>query len=279
MPSPGLTSTWGAEQWAAYVLDHLSAASVLLASGARRIDVQGKEAHVPRLLDDGTVVWVAEGQDIPSDAPDADTLLLSPKKLANVVSLSNESIGDASVSVLNAVGDAMTRAVGTAVDAKAFSSDAGTATSPPGLLQAGIPGGAGTVTVDGILDAIGVIGAAGGVANAVYLNPVDLTGVRKEVVTGGYSISDPTAPGAEAIGGARLYPTPAMTPSTALVAQADQIVVGLRQDASVSFSPDAGFTSDSTLARVVARVDFQLNDPDGVYHIRVVAGTEAKAKK
>jgi hypothetical protein len=45
-----------------------------------------------------------------------------------------------------------------------------------------------------------------------------------------------------------------------LVAQADQIVVGVRQDASVSFSPDAGFTSDSTLARVVARADWAWND-------------------
>jgi hypothetical protein len=35
----------------------------------------------------------------------------------------------------------------------------------------------------------------------------------------------------------------------------------------VSFSPDAGFTSDSTLARVVARADFAVNDPSGLFRI------------
>ena len=91
-----------AEQWAAYVLEHLAAESVLLRSGATRINTEGRQAHVPRLLDDGTVVWVAEGSEIPSDCPEGDTLLLAPQKVANVCSLSNEAIAISKVSVLNA---------------------------------------------------------------------------------------------------------------------------------------------------------------------------------
>jgi HK97 family phage major capsid protein len=101
----------------------------------------------------------------------------------------------------------------------------------------------------------------------VYSNPADLTAIRQAVVTGGYPISDPTQPGAEAIGGARLYPVPSIAAGSVLVAQADQIVVGVREDASVDFSPDAGFTSDSTLARVVARVDWAWNDTAGAYFV------------
>ena len=267
MTAVGVTATWGVQQWANYVLEHLSTESVLLRSGARRIDIQGTEAHVPRLLDDGTVAWVAEGEEIPSDCPDGDDLVLAPKKVANVCKLSNESIADASVSVLNSVGDAMTRAVAKEIDKKAFSMDAATATAPAGLLTGTLPGTAGTVDIAGILTGIGVIEAAGGRATAVYANPVDLTAIRQAVVTGGYSISDPTAPGVEAIGGARLYAVPSIPAGSALVAQADQIVVGVRQDASVSFSPDAGFTSDSTLARVVARADWAWNDRSGAYNI------------
>ena len=92
-----------------------------------------------------------------------------------------------------------------------------------------------------------------------------MTLIRQAVVAGGYAISDPTAPGAEAIGGARLYPTPAITAGAALIVEAAQIVLGVRQDASVDFSPDAGFTSDSTLARVVARVDWGWGDTAGAY--------------
>ena len=265
--SVGRTPAWGAEQWAAYVLEHLSTESVLLRSGARRIDVVGKSARVPRLLTDGNVAWVLEGDPIPSDAPQGDTLLLSPKKVANLVSLSNESIGDANVSVLNAVGDAMTRAVAKEIDKKAFSTAAATATVPAGLLTGTLPGAAGTVDVATVLAAVGAIEAAGGTANAVYANPTDLTAIRQAVVSGGYAISDPTQPGAEAIGGARLYPVPSITAGSALVAQADQIVVGVRQDASVDFSSDAGFSSDTTLARVVARVDWAWNDVNGAYNI------------
>ena len=35
----GRTPAWGADQWAAYVLEHLSSESVLLRSGARRIPI------------------------------------------------------------------------------------------------------------------------------------------------------------------------------------------------------------------------------------------------
>jgi Phage capsid family len=205
MASVGRTVSWRATEWANYVLQHLSAESVLLRSGARRIDIAGTQARVPRLLDDGTVSWVAEGTEIPSDAPEADSLLLVPKKAANVVSLSNESIADASVSVLNSVGDALTRAIAKEVDARAFSTQARTATAPAGLLAGTLSGAAGNPDIAGILTAIGAIEANGGVANAVCLNPTDRTAIRQAVVAGGYSISDPTAPGAEAIGGARLY--------------------------------------------------------------------------
>src|SRR3954454_24096266 len=116
----GVNATWGAEDWAKFVLDHLSTQSVLLRAGARLIPVRGRVAHIPRVLSDGTATWTAEGGEIDSAAPDGDTLDLGPQKLANVVSLSNESIEDAPVNELDAVGNALTRSVATAIDAKAF---------------------------------------------------------------------------------------------------------------------------------------------------------------
>jgi HK97 family phage major capsid protein len=149
----------------------------------------------------------------------------------------------------------------------ALGAGAATATQPAGLQSYTLPGSAGTPDITTLLAAVGAIGAAGGVANAIFINPADLTALRQAVVSGGYAISDPTSPGAESIGGARLFQTPAITAGAALVVQADQIVMGVRQDASVSFSPDAGFTSDSTLARVVARVDWGWGDVNGAYKL------------
>lgn len=266
--SPGVAATWGAQEWASYVLDHISQESVLLRSGATSIPIDGHAAHIPRLLNDGTPTWTAEGAEINSDAPDADTLDLAPRKIANVVNLSNESIGDASVSVLNQVGDALTRSIATAIDAAAFSTNPATPTTPAGILSLALPGADGTMDLAGLLDGIGAVEAAGGVATAVYLNPADLTALRKEVLTGGFLLgSDPSQPGLQTLAGAGLYGVPTIVAGTALVAQADQIVVGVRQDASVDFSTDAAFTKDTTVARVVARVDWGINDATGLYHL------------
>lgn len=268
MATPGIAATWGAHEWANYVLQHLEHESVLLRSGATRIPVTGHAAHIPRLVNDGTPTWTAEGEEINSDCPDADTITLEPKKLANVCVLSNESIADASVGVLDQVGNALTRSIASKIDATAFSADAGTATTPAGLLSLALPGAVGDPDLSGLLDGIGAVEAAGGVANAIYANPADLTALRKAILTGGFLLgSDPSKPGVQTIGGAGLYAVPAIVAGTALIADAAQIVVGIRQDASVDFSTDAKFTADSVVARVVARVDWAVNDPAGLYEM------------
>ena len=199
-------------------------------------------------------------------APTADTIVLTPKKLANVLTISNESIEDSDVSVLNAVGDAMTRSLAVAMDAKALCADAVTATAPAGLRSITLPGATGTVDLIGITTAVGAIGAFGGVADAVYLNPADLTAIRLEILAGKYpQMSDPTRPGIEVVGGAVLYATPGIAAGSFLAAQANEIIVGVRKDASVEFSPHAAFTSDAVVARIVGRFDFAWNDVNGAW--------------
>jgi HK97 family phage major capsid protein len=266
MPSPGLTSTWGLQDWADYVLEHLSAESVLLRSGARRVNVIGRVAHLPRVLSDGAVAWVEELAEIPSSAPNADELVLTPKKLANVVTVSNEAAGDSTVGVLDNVGAAMTRAVALALDATALASTAATAARPAGIRSLALPAQTGGVTIDNIIRAIGAIAASGGIANAVYIAPADLTTLRLAKDTDGRPLLQPDlqAGGAERIAGATLHPTAALTAGTAVVADAAQVVVGVRADATVDFSTDAKFTSDAVVARVVARVDFGVNDIAGL---------------
>jgi HK97 family phage major capsid protein len=61
-----------------------------------------------------------------------------------------------------------------------------------------------------------------------------------------------------------VFPTPALGPGTAVVAQADQLVVAVRSDATVSFSTDAQFEKDATSVRVVARIDGDVADAHGV---------------
>lgn len=274
MPALGINSTWGAQEWANFVLEHLRVESVLLRAGARFLPVTGRVAHVPRTLTDGTASWVGEGVEIPSSAPTGDELVLTPRKLANVVSLSRESIADAPVSELDAVGVALTRSVATSLDVKAFSTDAATADAPGGLrsVATALPAAVAPIDLDGILRSIGTVGQVGAVATAALVSPADLTALRLEESTTGEKLLQPDiqAAGAERIGGAALLATPALPTGTAIIGDMAQVIVGVRSDVEVLFSSEAQFTRDSVVARVTARLDVGVNDARGLLILRSV---------
>jgi HK97 family phage major capsid protein len=264
----GLGQAVTPEEWARFVLDHLAAESVVLASGATRIDTSSKLIHVPRLTDDGGVDWYGELEDIENEAPDGDDLVLTPKKVAALIRLSNESVGDSSPAVLDSAGQAMLRAVALEADRAIFHGAGGKA--PVGILDAETPlpdGGLGSEvpTYTGLVKAAGVIREAGGRPDVAYIAPYDYTKLQLE--EDGFSrpllqsVTDGPAP---VVAGLRVYPTPALEANEALVAEAKQIVVAVRQDASVAFSTDAAFIADGTVARVIARLDAGVNDADGL---------------
>lgn len=262
MPALGLNATWGAEDWSSYVLEHLATTSALLRAGARFIPVRGRTAHVPRTLTDGTATWVDELEEIPSDAPTGDDLVLTPKKLGNVVTLSTEALEDAPVDELDAVGDALTRSVATAIDTRLFSTEVATAKAPAGLLPS-IPIGVGPVSLDNIIRAAGAVAGVGGVANAAFLNPLDVTDLQLLKETERRLLDFDLAN--------LIVPTPALPQGVAVVGDARQIVVGVRRDVDVAFSGHAKFTADGVVARVTARADFGINDPRGLVRLQAVA--------
>lgn len=272
MPSPGgPNSPWSAQDYASYVLEHITQQAALLVSGARLIEVSGKSAHVPRLLSNGNASWVGELQPIPSSAPDADDVVLTPKKLANLVSLSNESIADSSVSTLDTVGDAMTRSAGRAMDLQAFSALPATDISPAGLLDASraLPTTAGTVNIATIRARIAALVGIGARPAAVYVSAADFAKLDAENDSTGRGLlePDPTRPGATTIAGARLFVVPLAT-GWSIICEPAQVLLGLRKDASVELSKHAAFGSDATTARIVLRADFGVNDKAGFSVIR-----------
>jgi HK97 family phage major capsid protein len=74
-----------------------------------------------------------------------------------------------------------------------------------------------------------------------------------------------------------VWPTPAVPAATAVVAQADQIVVAVRDDANVAVSDQAAFSQNGTLVRVIARVDVEVNDQDGLAVIKASAARSSKS--
>jgi HK97 family phage major capsid protein len=263
----GLGAATSPEEWAEFVLEHLSHGSVTLASGAMRVDTAAKTVHVPRVLNDGGMNWYSELEEIDFDAPDGDDLILIPRKAAKLVRLSNESINDSPPSLLDATGKAMIRVIGLGVDAALWHGTGGK--QPVGILENSeveIPFQEGAVDYKGLVQAAGRVRAAGGVPDVAYVNPMDLTELQLQEDGMNRPLIQPDAAKgmAPTVAGLSLFPSPAFEEGEAIVAQADQIVVAVREDASVKFSSEALFSSDGTVARIICRVDGGVNDPDGL---------------
>jgi HK97 family phage major capsid protein len=277
LPPGGLGSAIAPEQWAAYVLEHLSAQSVVLASGATRIDTAQRQVHVPRVLSDGAADWYSELDQITETGPTGDDLVLSPKKVAALVTLSSEAVDDSNPSVLDTVGTAMTRSV-------ALKADAGILTGAGGKGPVGVYGQAGAhvvspaITIDSLIQASGDIAAVGGLARAAYINPVDHTTLMLEKDGNGRPLLTPDYSGgpSSTVYGLTLWQTPAIAVGTALVADPTQIVVAVRSDPTVAVSTDAIFTQDGSVCRVICRIDCGVNDARGL--VSIAATTQASAE-
>jgi HK97 family phage major capsid protein len=255
----------------------ISAASVLLASGATEIRTTGKAVHVPRFTGQASTGWYGELDPISEGAPPGDELVLTPNKVATLVTLSNEVVTDSNANVLNSVGEKMVRAVALEADRAMFAGTGGD--QPTGILNVAppLPNHPAAPDYAGIVSGAGMVRAAGGTPNVVYVNPADLTALQLATDANDRPLVGDTATGIGAvIAGLAIWPTPATPAGTAIVAQADQIVVAVREDASVAVSDQFAFNADGTVARVIARVDVGVNDPDGLAVVKAGADRASK---
>lgn len=275
----GLGHAFTPEDYAQFVLDHLAAQSVVLASGATRIVTAMRVVHVPRITSEGTADWYSELEEITAGDPQGDELQLQPRKVAAITKLSDESVTDSSPDVLDAVGTAMTRAV-------ALKADSAILTGAGGKAPLGVYGQAGghvisaAVTIDSLIDAAGEVAAVGGAARCAYVKPVDHTAMMKEkdgnqrpLLTPDYSAGPSST-----VYGLVVWSTPAIAAGTALVADPTQIVCAIRSDPTVAVSTDAAFTEDGSVARVIARLDCGVNDPRGLVSIAATTGETQEAE-
>src|SRR5262249_14236485 len=157
------------------------------------------------------------------------------KKCATLAKLSDEVVNDSTPSVLDSAGSAMVRAVALECDRAMIAGTGGK--QPTGLLNLApaLPGFDGAPDYAGIVNGAGLVRAAGATPNAVSPNPVALGALHLAPAANARPLISgaPTQGAPPVIAGLAVWPTPAVPAGTAIVAQADQVVVGVREDASV----------------------------------------------
>ena len=265
MPALGINSTWGREDFSAVLIEGLRQESALLRAGATLIVVQGRNASIPRILVDPDADWVAELAELPSDPGDADVLTLTPRKIGSIVNLSTESIEDAPLNELDAVGRSMVRGVASKLDVRAFSNLASTAIAPAGLrsVETALPTATVTeISVESLIQGVGTLRGLGARPDVVFIATQDLTALELAATSSAYNgAMSIEGPAIASISGARLIGTPAMPAGVALIAEARYLVIGVRRDIAVDFSEHSSFSSHAVAARATGRLDLAVSDP------------------
>lgn len=269
--------------------DRLAATSVGLASGFSVITTTRDAVTIPRWTADTTAGWVAEAGTISSTDANADTITATPRKLAGLQRVSNESMSDASPSLMERIGAGLVRSVALRADL-GFFEGSGTAPEIRGLKNtAGIgavsmgTNGAAPANLDPFADAIATVTEADAAASVIVMHPRTWRTLSKIKETSGSALPVLMADGAPGEAPRRsIYGLPVLlssqlaiaetqgtstNASSAYVYDASEIVVVRRQDVTVEIDRSRLFNSDESEIRAITRMDMIVPHPAAVCRI------------
>jgi len=289
--SRSLTTTSAASiappELATYVYDRLRPRSVLLASGVQVVRTDRDSIQWPRLTADATVATYNEGAAITPSDPTFATLTATPRKFAALIQFSNEVIDDSVPSIVDTMNAHVSKLLALKLDVQAFE---GNGTAPnirglsniPGIQTVATAANGAPITLDNIANAISLLEQANATAGAIAMHPYVWNTLRTmKTSTGEYLLNDePTGPGDAtrlSMWGVPVSLTPQLsrteTQGTSNVASSvyvydpSQVVVVLRNDATIELDRSRLFNQDMSELRGKLRADLVSPNPTAIVRI------------
>lgn len=249
-------------------------AAATAASAATVIQFSTNEFRIP-VVDDGSAAWTPEGSEIAISEPALSEVILTPKKLACLVPLSNELIADVNGDATIIVGDAVTRAIARRIDAAFW----GTTTPANGMKAIGaqtatLTGDSDLANLDAFTDAVAELSAHGHLASTIAVSPA-VYKVLAKIKTGAGSnagLLQPTATLATPlqIAGVPVIVTSALADDTAYVLDNRRVVIGVRtSDVDLQIDSSVFFTSDRSALRATLRLNAAYPDPTAIVKVAI----------
>jgi HK97 family phage major capsid protein len=273
-------STLTRDQVEAVLVAPLHAASVVLSSGPKIIDVaEGKSLRIPTIREysinsanaaSPNYAWVPENTAIGEADPNYDEVVLLPNTLRSLKighKMSNELARHGVVDVLSAVGSEAIRQVALALD-QAFLTGDGSNNTPLGLTeQPDTTTDSGSVASDDLLGFHGTLLAANTTPNTWFMSPANFTTLRTEraIANGSYLVQpDPTAANLYRFAGLPIAVSTNVPDDVVILADTRDIVVARDKAASVEIFRETYAASDQVYLRITARYDIGLLHPASV---------------
>jgi len=264
-----------------YLFQRLRPASVALLSGITTLSTDREQIIWPKLTQDVTPAFVAEGALIPESDPAFQNLTAVPRKISVRTVISNEVVDDSVPAITDVLSANIALRLALKLDLAVFEGD-GTANSITGLKNtAGIQtvsmgtNGSTFSNLDPFADAIGLLNSvnAGG-EYVVVMSPAVWQALSKIKVGSAFNTPLLTAP---EIYGAPIYVTSqlsstetqgtASTTMSAYIYAPSQLVLVRRMDATIEFDRSRLFDHDQSEMRGKLRADLLVPNPEAVVRI------------
>jgi HK97 family phage major capsid protein len=257
---PAITSQdlFSVESVRALVIEPVFQASVALSSGLLRVETAATQYQMPT-VSGGTAAWYGDLEPISEADVEADELVVTPKKVATLQTVSNEAADDADAASI--VGRALVAALADRVDRSFFVGDGPKGpTGLPGITDAEPVDGDPTEGIDAYVDAVAAVESNGGAAGVIWLNPLDWAALSKVKAAADSAVpvlnSQPTLAGNRSLLGLPVRVSKHVVAGTGWVADPSRLAVVMRTDASVVVDRSAAFTKDGAVARAIMRLEF-----------------------
>ena len=220
--------------------------------------------RVPIVAADPTAAWTAESAPITASDPTLTEVSTPYFKLAGLTVISNELANDSDPAALEVVGQGLARDIARKADAAFFGTKGSSPVTPAGLGDLtgvnAVAGPAAWADVDPFLEAIYAAEGVGATVGAFVANPADALALAQLKESAGSNRTlltpDATQPARRLLAGIPLLTSPGVAAGTVWGIPADRALVAVRQDAELTVSPDAYFSSDQTAVRAILRIAF-----------------------
>lgn len=214
--------------------------------------------NVPMLTASSGEAYVAELGTIPEGDMTWNNLTFSAKKIGRIQWASSEVLEDSALAQRDIIAQNLIRDGSLKFDADAF--NGGLAADVKGVVAQGITTtlSAGNIVIkyDDLADAVARIEAINGAPSVVWASTDMAAALRKEKASGSgtYQGGSPTDSPASTAWGLPILVSGFLPAKTVVVGDASRLFVGIRRNAQVKISEDAGFTSDKVGFKLTMRV-------------------------
>lgn len=266
-----------------FFYDALRPQVVVLAASPVIVDTMSNEVHIPKIAEPVPVSFIAENELIPEVDPILEEIILRPKKLAVMTSVSNEIVNDSNPSVRGLVGNDHLRQVAIALDNALLAGD-GIDGRPLGFRnmvgsvnrELGAGDGA-EPTLDDVLQAIEDLESTNATPTAIFMAPRTWFSFRRLLdADDRYQLApDPTADHSRRLFGIPVHVSSQIAVDETTGANSDtswfavvdmnQVVLARRQDIRLEMTDAFRFNRDQTSIRTTSRWDIAPINPTAVH--------------